>query len=213
MSAPDKSAPDISAPDGGPENATEIRPRRSRMWVMLIPVMVFAALAALFWKGLSGEPSRIPSALINKPAPEFALAAVPGLDVPGFATADLKDGKVSVVNVWASWCAPCRIEHPLLVDLATRGDIALLGINYKDAPDNAARFLRTLGQPFAAVGMDSTGRAAVDWGVYGVPETFVVDGQGLIRYKHIGPLSPESITGTLAAEIEKAKTPLPQGGS
>jgi cytochrome c biogenesis protein CcmG/thiol:disulfide interchange protein DsbE len=178
------------------------------LWIVLIPVVVFAALAALFWKGLSGEPSKIPSALIGKPVPEFSLAAVPGLTVPGFSTADLKAGKVTVVNVWASWCAPCRIEHPLLIELAKRTDIALVGINYKDAPENAARFLGTLGQPFAAVGMDANGRTAVDWGVYGVPETFVIDGQGIIRYKHIGPLSPESIAGPLAAEIEKAKTPL-----
>ena len=188
------------------ESAPEAR--RSRLWLVLIPVVVFAAIAALFWKGLSGEPSKIPSALINKPVPEFTLAPVPGIGVPGLATADLKAGKVSVVNVWASWCAPCRIEHPLLTELAKRNDIALVGINYKDAPENAARFLGTLGQPFAAIGMDSNGRTAVDWGVYGVPETFVVDGQGLIRYKHIGPLTPEAITGTLAAEIEKAKTPL-----
>jgi cytochrome c biogenesis protein CcmG/thiol:disulfide interchange protein DsbE len=187
--------------------------QRSRLWVALIPVAVFAGLAALFWKGLSGEPSKIPSALINKPVPDFTLAAVPGLGVPGFTSVDLKAGKVSVVNVWASWCAPCRIEHPLLVELANRRDITLIGINYKDEPENAARFLGTLGQPFAAVGMDRDGRAAVDWGVYGVPETFIVDGQGLIRYKHIGPLSPEAVAGPLAAEIEKAKTPLPQTGS
>ena len=137
---------------------------------------------------------------------------MPGLDVPGFGTVDLKAGKVSVVNVWASWCAPCRIEHPLLMDLAKRKRHPLLGINYKDDPENAARFLGTLGQPFAAVGMDRDGRTAVDWGVYGVPETFVVDGQGMIRYKHIGPLSQEAISGTLADEIEKAKTPLRQRG-
>jgi cytochrome c biogenesis protein CcmG/thiol:disulfide interchange protein DsbE len=187
--------------------------KRSRLWLMLIPVIVFAGLAALFWKGLSGEPSKIPSALINKPVPEFTLDAVPGLGVPGFATADLKSGKVTVVNVWASWCAPCRIEHPLLIELARRSDIALFGINYKDEPENSVRFLGTLGQPFAAVGMDSNGRAAVNWGVYGVPETFIVDGQGVIRYKHIGPLTPESITGKFAAEIEKAKTPLAPAGS
>lgn len=196
-----------------PEKEQDGRPQRSRLWIVLIPVLVFAALAALFWKGLSGEPSKIPSALINKPVPDFALAAVPGLDVPGFTTADLRAGKVTVVNVWASWCAPCRIEHPLLTELARRADITLVGINYKDAPENAARFLGMLGQPYAAVGMDSDGRTAVDWGVYGVPETFVVDGQGIIRYKHIGPLSPESIAGPLAAEIEKAKTPLQPAGS
>lgn len=187
--------------------------KRSRLWLVSIPVIVFAGLAALFWKGLSGEPSKIPSALINKPVPEFTLDAVPGLGVPGFATADLKSGKVTVVNVWASWCAPCRIEHPLLIELARRSDIALFGINYKDEPENSVRFLGTLGQPFAAVGMDANGRAAVNWGVYGVPETFIVDGQGVIRYKHIGPLSPEAITGKFAAEIEKAKTPQVTGAN
>lgn len=187
--------------------------QRFRLWLVLVPVIVFAGLAALFWKGLSGEPSKIPSALINKPVPEFTLDAVPGLGVPGFATAGLKSGKVTVVNVWASWCAPCRIEHPLLIELAKRNDVTLFGINYKDEPENSVRFLGTLGQPFAAVGMDANGRTAVDWGVYGVPETFIVDGQGVIRYKHIGPLTPEAIAGKLAEEIEKAKSPLVQGGS
>ncbi len=193
--------------------APEPAAKRSRIWVVLIPVILFAALAALFWKGLSGNPSEIPSALINKPVPDFTLQPVSGLDIPGLATADLRTGKVAVVNVWASWCAPCRIEHPLLTELARRPDITLLGINYKDEPENAVRFLGVLGQPFAAIGSDRDGRTAVNWGVYGVPETFVVDGQGFIRYKHIGPLTPEAITGKLSAEIEKAKTPLPQGGS
>jgi cytochrome c biogenesis protein CcmG, thiol:disulfide interchange protein DsbE len=194
-------------------SAQEAPQPRSRLWLVLIPVVVFAALAALFWKGLSGEPSKIPSALIDTPVPDFTLAAVPGLDVPGLASGDLKTGKVTVVNVWASWCAPCRIEHPLLTELAKRPDITLAGINYKDEPENAVRFLTTLGQPFAAVGMDRDGRAAVNWGVYGVPETFVVDGEGRIRYKHIGPLTPEAIAGKLSAEIEKAKTPLVQDPS
>jgi len=184
-----------------------------RLWLVLIPILVFAGLAALFWKGLSGEPSKIPSALIGKPVPDFTLQPVPGLPAPGFAAGDLAKGKVSVVNVWASWCAPCRIEHPLLSELAKRGDITLLGMNYKDEPENAVRFLSTLGQPFAAVGMDRSGRTAVDFGVYGVPETFVVDGEGMIRYKHIGPLTPEAIMGSLSTEIEKAKTPLPKSGS
>ena len=187
--------------------------KRSRLWPVLLPVIVFAGLAALFWKGLSGTPNEIPSALINKPVPDFVLDPVPGLDAPGFGTADLKKGKVTVVNVWASWCAPCRIEHPLLSELAKRPDIQLFGMNYKDEPENAVRFLGTLGQPFAAVGADRNGRTSVDWGVYGVPETFIVDGQGMIRYKHIGPLTVDSIAGEMAREIEKAKTPLPGSGS
>lgn len=186
---------------------------RSRLWLVLLPVILFAGLALIFWKGLSGTPNEIPSALIGRPVPDFALNPVPGLGAPGISSADLKTGKVSVVNVWASWCAPCRVEHPLLTDLAKRPDIQLLGMNYKDEPENAVRFLTTLGQPFAAVGADRSGRTAVDWGVYGVPETFIVDGNGMIRYKHIGPLTAESIAGEIAREIEKAKTPLPQGGS
>lgn len=188
-------------------------PKRSRLVVVLIPIAIFAALALLFWKGLSGNPSQIPSALIGKPVPDFDLHAVDGLNAPGFADEDLRKGKVTIVNVWASWCAPCRIEHPLLSELAKRPDIQLFGMNYKDEPENAVRFLNTLGQPFAAVGMDRDGRTAVDWGVYGVPETFVVDGQGIIRYKHIGPLTPDAITGEMAREIEKAKTPLGKSGT
>lgn len=186
---------------------------RSRLWLVLLPIIVFAGLALLFWKGLSGTPNEIPSALIDKPVPDFVLNPVDGMQLPGFADEDLKKGKVTVVNVWASWCAPCRIEHPLLTELAKRPDIQLFGMNYKDEPPNAVEFLNTLGQPFAAVGMDRDGRTAIDFGVYGVPETFVVDGQGMIRYKHIGPLTAEAIAGEMAREIEKAKEPLPAGGS
>jgi len=186
---------------------SEATPRPRRLWIAAIPVVVFAALALLFWRGLAGDPKEIPSALIGKPAPEFAMPPVEGLDVPGFDTASLKQGNVTVVNVWASWCVPCRLEHPLLTELSKRDDIRLFGLNYKDEPENARRFLGTLGQPFRAVGADQSGRAAVDWGVYGVPETFVVDGSGIIRYKWIGPLTPETLKGTLNAEIDKAKTP------
>jgi len=194
-------------------STAEAPEKRSRLWLVLLPVIVFAALAALFWKGLSGTPNQIPSALINKPVPDFVLNAVPGLNVPGFDDETLKQGKVTVVNVWASWCAPCRIEHPLLTELARRPDIQLFGMNYKDEPQNAVEFLSTLGQPFAAVGMDRDGRTGIDWGVYGVPETFIVDGQGMIRHKHIGPLTPEAIAGEMAREIEKAKAPLAGSGS
>lgn len=178
---------------------------RPRLWLAAVPVLVFAGLALLFWRGLSGNPTEIPSALIGKPVPEFTLPAVEGLGVPGFDAASLKQGQVTLVNVWASWCGPCRVEHPILMELAKRDDIRLVGINYKDAPENAVRFLGTLGQPFAAVAADQAGRAAVDWGVYGVPETFVVDGAGVIRYKHIGPLSAESLATVLNPAIENAK--------
>ena len=167
----------------------------------LLPAALFVALAAVFWAGLSGDPSRVPSVLIGKPVPDFALPGV--ASAPGLASADLKAGPVSVVNVWASWCAPCKGEHPLLVDLGKRG-VALFGINQKDDPGDAARFLEALGQPFRRIGADRNGRVSLDWGVYGVPETFVVDGEGVIRYKHIGPLTAEAVERTLLPEIAKA---------
>jgi len=179
----------------------------------LIPLVAFLGLAAIFWVGLSGDPTEIPSVLVNKPVPEFSLSPVTGLmrdgePVKGFSSQDLKQGQVSIVNVWASWCAPCRLEHPLLMELSRRPDISLVGINQKDVPENAARFLGTLGQPFSAVGADTTGRVSLDWGVYGVPETFIVDGNGFIRFKWIGPLSEAVIRDVLVPEIEKAKKPL-----
>jgi cytochrome c biogenesis protein CcmG/thiol:disulfide interchange protein DsbE len=182
---------------------SEKRPR-SRAWLALLPALVFLGLALLFWKGLSGNPSEIPSALIGQPVPQFELPPVEELGIPGLKTADLTYGGVSVVNVWASWCVPCRAEHPLLMELSKRDDVKLFGINYKDKPENARRFLGSLGQPFDAVGADQSGRSAVDWGVYGVPETFVIDGKGTIRYKFIGPLTPEAFEKTLLPEIEKA---------
>ncbi len=173
---------------------------RSRL-LFLLPALVFVALVLLFGVQLiSGRnPAEVPSVLIDKPVPVFSLAPLEGLlangqPVPGFASADLK-GRVTVVNVWASWCAPCRQEHPLLVDLASDPSIRVVGINQKDNPDNARRFLGTLGNPYAAVGVDPNGRASIDWGVYGVPETFIVGPDGTIRHKQIGPLTPEAMDG------------------
>lgn len=174
----------------------------------LLPILLFAALALLFYKGLSGDPSTLPSALINKPAPAFTLPAIDQLGVPGLGDAELRNGQVHVVNIWASWCVPCRQEHPVLVELSKRSDIRLVGINNKDEPDNARRFLGALGQPFAAIGSDRDGRVTIDWGGYGVPETFIVDGKGMIRSKHVGPLTMEEIRGSFGAQIEAAKTPL-----
>jgi cytochrome c biogenesis protein CcmG, thiol:disulfide interchange protein DsbE len=175
----------------------------------LVPVVLFAGLALLFWKGLYGDPSTLPSTLINKPVPAFTLPAVAELDVPGLNDSDLKTGKVTVVNIWASWCGPCRAEHPLLLELSKRSDITLVGINNKDEAANAARFLGALGQPFAKVGADTNGRVTIDWGGYGVPETFIVDGNGNIRYKLVGPLSPDILNTTFDVEIKKAAQPLP----
>lgn len=178
-------------------------PRRSRL-LFLLPALIFAALALLFVVRLhAGDPSRLPSALIGRPVPAFALAPLEGLradgrPVPGLSHEDLK-GRVTIVNVWASWCAPCRQEHPVLMDLARTGGARMVGINYKDNPENARRFLGALGNPFAAVGVDPNGRTAIDWGVYGVPETFVVGPDGTIRHKHVGPLTPETLPAFRAA--------------
>lgn len=181
-------------------------PARRRL-IVLVPLLVFLALAALFLFRLgSGDPARLPSALIGRPVPDTPLPPVAGLvrdgvPVPGVAGADFKDA-VTLVNVWASWCVPCRTEHPLLMELAKREDIRVVGINYKDDPDNARRFLMTLGMPFAAVGGDPNGRTAVDWGVYGVPESFLVDGEGVIRMKWIGPLSTAALKDEIIPKIE-----------
>lgn len=176
----------------------------------VVPLIVFVALAAVFYFGLyRGDPSHIPSALIGKPAPALELAPLEelkadGKPVPGLSKDDLSKGKVTLVNVWASWCGPCRLEHPILMQLAERGTVDVVGINYKDSPANARRFLGQLGNPYRAVGVDRTGKAAIEWGVHGVPETFVVDGSGTVTYKYIGPLTPDALREKLMPEIEKA---------
>lgn len=181
---------------------------KRRRLLVLAPLAIFAALATLFAIQLGRDPSHIPSALIGRPAPATALpaldglvnggAAVPGLDPSIFA------GKVSVVNVWASWCVPCHDEAPLLMKLAADKRIQIIGINYKDGADNARRFLGRYGNPFAAVGVDANGRGAIEWGVYGVPETFVVGRDGRIAYKLIGGITPENIDRVLGVEIERS---------
>ncbi len=189
-------------------SATDRAPRTSR-WLMGLPLIAFAAMAAIFWFRLgSGDPSRIPSALIGHPAPQTALPALDGLtnhgaQVPGLDPTVFK-GKVSVVNVWASWCIPCHDEAPLLTELGKDTRLQVVGINYKDAPENARRFLGRYGNPFGIVGVDGNGRAAIEWGVYGVPETFIVGRQGTIVYKMIGPVTPDNINTELRAEIDKA---------
>lgn len=177
--------------------------------LVLLPLVVFAALAGLFLFQLmlGGDPKQIPSALIDKPAPQFDLPPVEdltagGAQVPGFSRENLT-GKVSVVNVFASWCVPCRQEHPLLEELAKIEGIQLLGINYKDNAENARRFLGSLGNPYARIGADSAGRTAIEWGVYGVPETFIVDAGGTIRYKFIGPLDPARYREVFLPQLEQ----------
>ncbi|MBV9239841.1 MAG: DsbE family thiol:disulfide interchange protein [Xanthobacteraceae bacterium] len=181
---------------------------RARL-VVLIPLVAFLGLAALFFIRLgSGDPSTLPSALIGKPAPSVDLPAVDGLArdgkaVPGLVNADFL-GKVTLVNVWASWCVPCHDEAPLLMQLAQDQRIRVAGINYKDQSENARRFLGRYGNPFAASGADPSGRAAIEWGVYGVPETFVVGRDGKIAFKLVGPITPENLQEKLAPAIEKA---------
>jgi cytochrome c biogenesis protein CcmG/thiol:disulfide interchange protein DsbE len=192
-----------------PSTSDGAAPRRRHSLLMALPLIAFAALTAIFWLRLgSGDPSRIPSALIGRPAPQTALPALDGLagngvPIPGLDPAAFK-GKVSVVNVWASWCVPCHDEAALLVALGRDKRLQLVGINYKDAPDNARRFLGRYGNPFGIVGVDGNGRAAIEWGVYGVPETFVVGRDGTIVYKMVGPVTPENIDSELRVAIDKA---------
>ena len=189
---------------------SEMKPKR-RLFVLL-PLVLFMALAALFFFRLgSGDPSRIPSALIGKPAPDTNMAPVPGLmardgkQLPGIAAADFK-GAVTLVNVWASWCIPCHDEAPLLMTLSEDKRFRVIGINYKDQPENARRFLGRYGNPFAAAGADQNGRASMEWGVYGVPETFLVGRDGAIAYKLVGPITEANLKSVLMPEVEKALT-------
>jgi len=173
--------------------------------IFLIPLLVFLALAGLFLAQLmSGRGiSAVPSALIGQPAPQTELAPLEGMDLPGLESKDFI-GKVTLLNVFASWCAPCREEHPVLLGLSQDNRYRLVALNYKDTAENARRFLGQLGNPYAAIGVDEAGRAAIDWGVYGVPETFLIGKDGRITYKHVGPLSPDAVRTLLLPEIDKA---------
>jgi cytochrome c biogenesis protein CcmG/thiol:disulfide interchange protein DsbE len=183
-------------------------PKR-RLFLMALPLLGFAVMAALFWFRLgAGDPAKLPSALIGRPAPQTALPALEGLasngtPIPGLDPAAFK-GRVSVVNVWASWCVPCHEEAPLLTTLGQDKRLQMVGINYKDSPDNARRFLGRYGNPFGIVGVDGNGRAAIEWGVYGVPETFIVGRDGRIAYKLVGGVTPENFDSVLKVEIDKA---------
>jgi cytochrome c biogenesis protein CcmG/thiol:disulfide interchange protein DsbE len=191
------------------EPATTETPSGRRRWLAALPLVFFLGLAGLFLLRLhGGDPAKIPSALIGRPVPQAALPALPGLlkegaQLPGLNPAAFT-GKVSVVNVWASWCVPCHDEMPLLVQIAKDNRLQVVGINYKDAADNARRFLGRYGNPFGIVGVDGNGRASIEWGVYGVPETFVVGREGTIVYKMVGPVTPENIDRVLRVEIDKA---------
>jgi cytochrome c biogenesis protein CcmG/thiol:disulfide interchange protein DsbE len=184
------------------------KPQR-RTWLVILPLAAFLALAALFFFRLgSGDPSRIPSALIGREAPQTDLAPLEGLtrdgvQIPGLAARDFK-GNVTLLNVWASWCVPCHDEAPLLMQLAQDKRIRIAGINYKDQAENARRFLGRYGNPFTAIGVDGNGRAAIEWGVYGVPETFIVGRDGRIAYKLVGPITEDNMESVLKPELEKA---------
>lgn len=174
-----------------------------RVGLYFVPLAAFAGLVAVFAYSLNRDPSVVPSVLIDKPAPSFTLPAVDGLGRPGFDTADLR-GHISVVNVFASWCIPCRQEAPMLEKLKTDTNVALYGINQKDSPENVKAFLDELGDPYTAVGADPNGRVSIDWGVYGVPETYVVNAKGIITYKYIGPMDENAVETALKPAIIKA---------
>jgi cytochrome c biogenesis protein CcmG/thiol:disulfide interchange protein DsbE len=187
---------------GSPQSASKLR---------FLPLVLFALLAALFLARLfAGDAARLPSALIDKPAPNFELAALAGMDAtPDLKTEDLRQGHVSIVNVFASWCAPCRLEHPVLMQLSRDESLKtmgaeLYGLSYKDEPENALGFLKEEGNPFRRIGVDPAGRTAIDFGVYGVPETFIVAGDGIIAYKFVGPLTPDAVTKFLLPAIQRA---------
>ncbi len=168
----------------------EAAPPRRRPWFILVPAAFAVIAAILAWQLLTGsaDKDKLPSALIDKAIPEFALEPLPGYEV-GLSSQDIRQGGVSLVNVFASWCGPCRIEHPLLMEIAGLNIVPLWGLNYKDQPADAVRWLKELDDPYTQIGSDLSGRVGIDWGVYGVPETFVTDKEGRIVYKHIGVLT------------------------
>lgn len=175
-----------------------------RLLLALTPLVILVGLIAVFAVSLNRDPSLIQSVLIDKPAPQFALTAVEGTGVPGFDTAALT-GEVTLVNVFASWCIPCRDEHPVLEALKQQTGVRLFGMNQKDAGENAVAFLKELGNPYDAIGADTNGRTSIDWGVYGVPETFIVDAKGIVRFKHVGPLTMDDIASEMIPAIDKAR--------
>jgi cytochrome c biogenesis protein CcmG/thiol:disulfide interchange protein DsbE len=197
-----------------PSDAAALDPAKSprRRWFVFLPLIGFVALVALLFPRLfAGDPSRLPSPLIGKEVPVFSLPPVAGIENhPGLRDADLRQGHVTLVNVFASWCVPCHQEHALLMQLANdealaESGVEIVGIAYKDEPDNIRRFLGQSGDPFKEIGADRSGLTAIDWGVYGVPETFIVKGDGKIAYKFIGPMSEDSVRTVILPEIAKAQ--------
>lgn len=170
--------------------------------MMILPPVIFAGLALMFAWGMNREdPDALPSAFAGKQAP--AVVVTPLADLPVFGDADLRDGKVKLVNFWASWCAPCRVEHPNLAKLKAEG-VTILGVNYKDKPEAALRFLADLGNPYAALGADASGRMGIDWGLYGVPETFVIDGEGNVILRFPGPITERVLDSDIRSAMKAA---------
>lgn len=182
--------------------ASPARSARRRL-LLVLPVILFLALAALLYSGLFRDPRLVPSPLVGKPAPEFELPAVQGREL-GLATSDLR-GDVTLVNVFASWCVACRDEHPLLMQLKRHDIVPVHGLNYKDKPDEAERWLEAFGDPYTRTGADVDGRVGIEWGVYGVPETFVIDREGNIAYKHIGPIDERALRDTILPLVQKLR--------
>lgn len=177
-------------------------------WLYVLPVLAFAALVAIFvtslMRSLTSPPDVLPSALIDKPAPAVDLPALDG-KARGFAPKDLASGHVTILNVFASWCVPCRVEGPALAQLAQLKGVALYGLVYKDTPTKARAFLDELGDPYQRIDLDNDGHAGIEWGVYGVPETFIIDGHGIVRLRYPGPLVGNALTEVILPAIERAR--------
>ncbi|NBB49939.1 DsbE family thiol:disulfide interchange protein [Rhizobium sp. CRIBSB] len=193
--------------ENGDSNTAPAARGRGRFVIAALPLVLFAGLATVFMTQLQSgrDVSEIPSALIGTKAPMLDLIALDGSERPALTTTAIS-GKLTLVNVFASWCVPCRQEHPMLLELSKDPRVNVVGINYKDRNDNALRFLGELGNPFSAIGVDPNGKAAIDWGVYGIPESYLVGPDGTILYKKVGPFDPDSFQTQLMPAIEKALT-------
>ncbi len=185
------------------EPSLETEQRRRPVLLFWGPVVVFTGLAVALGWGLTRDPKVLPSALIDKPVPEFNLPPVKGRTL-GLASVDLV-GEVSIVNVFASWCLPCKAEHPVWMGLQARNDVPIHGLNYKDTPEDASAWLNRLGDPYKRTGADLDGRVAIDWGVYGVPETFIVSADGRIAYKHVGAVTKDIVYGRLLPIVDRLR--------
>ncbi len=170
-----------------------------RQLIYLVPAVIFGVIAGNFLWGLISErdPRELPSVMIDKPVPVFELGPIEGMEGPGLKTADLTGGQVTLVNFFASWCVPCRLEHAFLIELVERDGVRLVGINYKNEADEARAWLSQLGNPYARIGADTSGRVGIEWGVYGLPETFVIDKRGRIRYRHVGQIDADALERTI----------------